>query len=131
MRALMLVLSEPADPSQDDAYNRWYNEKHLKDVLSLHRAVSAVRYRVAEGISFLPTVQDLPQRYVALYELDANTQTELQEFADALVGGLESGQVDISPSLNGNAISAAFLLPAGGPLSASPAPTGLAEARAH
>jgi hypothetical protein len=30
----MLAFTEPADPADDDAYNGWYDDKHLHDVVN-------------------------------------------------------------------------------------------------
>lgn len=48
---------------QGDAFNEWYNQQHINDVLSVLGVVSARRYKMADG----DTVQ-----YLALYNICAD-----------------------------------------------------------
>ena len=59
-KALLLVMME-IDPEYEDDFNRWYNEEHLPERLSVPGFVSARRFRAVEG----------SPRYLALYELES------------------------------------------------------------
>lgn len=63
-----VVFSNPV-PGREDEYNRWYNETHLRDVVSVPGVRTAQRFRIHEP-SLLPGVK--PQhRYLAIYEIEA------------------------------------------------------------
>lgn len=66
---LLLVMMEP-DPGYDDVLNRWYDEEHLSERLSVPGITGARRYRAVEGE---PT-------YLALYELDGPEVLDSDEY---------------------------------------------------
>jgi hypothetical protein len=110
-RAIMLAFTEPQDPSQDDEYNSWYDNKHLHDVVNVPGVVSATRYRLAKGIELLPGAQDVPQRYLAIYEIEGETDEQMAAFADELKAALSDGRADIHTTMNMGTLGAAFALP--------------------
>jgi len=57
----LLVLSNPA-PGQEDAYNRWYDEIHLREVCEVPGIVAAQRFAAAPGEAWA---------YSATYEIEA------------------------------------------------------------
>ena len=63
---VMLVLSNATDPSQDDEFNRWYDE-HVLEVLEVPGVVSATRYVLAD--EQLPGGAWPARRYLVIYEL--------------------------------------------------------------
>lgn len=109
--AVMLALTEPQDPSQDDEWNTWYSDKHLHDVVALPGVIAATRYRLVQGIELLPGAQEVPQRYLAVYELEAETDEQLAEFAEVLKAALADGRADIHPTMDMQTLGAAFALP--------------------
>jgi len=65
-RFMLTVFSNPIT-GKDDAYNDWYTNTHLADVLSIPGFVKAQRFRTVEG-------HDLPgamteHSYLATYEI--------------------------------------------------------------
>ncbi len=66
-RAILIVQSDAAE-GRDAAFNAWYDEVHLPDVLSVPGFVAAQRF---VGV---PSVHgELPdRRYLALYEIEAD-----------------------------------------------------------
>ena len=58
----LVVMSNPAE-GQEDEYNRWYDEQHLKDVLAIDGIVSAQRFKASE---LMPAAH----KYSAVYEVD-------------------------------------------------------------
>jgi hypothetical protein len=64
----LLVLTRPVKGT-DDEFNRWYDQRHLSDVLAVPGFVGARRYRVLS--SDAPGGGDPPQwQYLAIYEMD-------------------------------------------------------------
>jgi hypothetical protein len=90
MRGILLVMSD-ATPGDDDAYNAWYDDIHLADVLSVPGLVAARRF-VA-----LPSVHgELPAaRYLAIYEIDADDLDAVQRALSVAAKGM-----DIPPTLD-------------------------------
>lgn len=83
-RHLLLVSSDPVTGSEED-YQRWYDEVHLHDVLSVPGFVRAQRF-VAQ-----PSVHgELPDnRFLAIYEIEtddlAGTLAQLSQAARGMV----------------------------------------------
>jgi hypothetical protein len=70
-RFLQMVLTSPR-PGQEDEFNHWYSEEHLSDVLGVDGIVAAQRFEfVASNGS-----ADPQQRYLALYEVEADDHQE-------------------------------------------------------
>ena len=57
---LLLVYSDVA-PEHNEEYNRWYNEEHIPERLSIPGVLDAARYEAAQG----------GPRYLAVYELSS------------------------------------------------------------
>ena len=57
---LLLVFSDVA-PENDAEYNRWYNEEHIPERLSIPGVLDAARYEATQG----------GPKYLACYELDS------------------------------------------------------------
>ena len=58
---LLLVFSDVA-PEHDEEYNRWYNEEHIPERLSIPGVLDAARYEAVQG----------GPKYLACYELDSH-----------------------------------------------------------
>ncbi len=96
--ALFLVLSNPVD-GRDDEYNKWYDEVHIRDVCEVPGVVAAQRYRVRPDIppaDVEPGDGRLPQRHLAVYELDDDPAKVFGEFL-ARVG---DGRLPLSDTLD-------------------------------
>jgi hypothetical protein len=68
-KGIMLVQTSPVDPAKEDAYNDWYDNTHIPEILEVPGFTSARRYKVngpgAEGA----------HSYLAIYEIDADDLT--------------------------------------------------------
>jgi hypothetical protein len=84
------VFSNPK-PGQDAAYNAWYDDIHLPDVLAVPGVRSAERYRISA-----PGPDAPKQSYLAIYELTQDHPAVLAEMA----ARVESGQMVISDSFD-------------------------------
>jgi hypothetical protein len=65
-RAILVALSNPADPAVEDVFNKWYEDQHLPDVLAVEGVRAATRFRLADD----QLRDDAPYRYLAVYEID-------------------------------------------------------------
>jgi len=70
--AIWMVATRCTDPAREDDFNRWYDEVHLPDILSVPHVVAARRYRLARDASrsASPWAAEDGPRYLAVYELD-------------------------------------------------------------
>jgi hypothetical protein len=69
----MVVESKPADPSREDAFNKWYSEVHLPDVRAIPGFVAARRYRLHTSGGGEPDADT--HTYLAVYEVEADDLT--------------------------------------------------------
>lgn len=89
-RHLLVVSSEPLEGAADD-YQRWYDEVHLPDVLSVPGFVRAQRFAAQPSVH-----GELPdRRFLAVYEIESDDlERTLAQLAEASPGMV------ISPALN-------------------------------
>jgi hypothetical protein len=80
----LLVFSNPS-PGQEDAYNRWYDEEHLDEVLAVPGFVATTRYRLDDDQ--LEGQPECPHRYLAVYEYEGDTAEAMALLGDELSSG--------------------------------------------
>ena len=98
---IMLVFTN-AEPGEDDAFNRWYDDRHLPDILEQGPFTAAHRFRLAADVG-----TDAPYRYLAVYDVEEGRLEEARawilftraEREEALAAGREP-LVPISPVLS-------------------------------
>ena len=89
---VFVVRSGPV-AGQEDAYNDWYTNIHLPDVLAVPGFVSAQRFRLTD-----PSAPDAPsQPYLALYTMRTDDPDRLLARLGELV---ESGEMVMSEAFN-------------------------------
>jgi hypothetical protein len=95
-----VVRSGPAD-GRDEAYNDWYTNVHLADVLAVPGFVSAQRFCVAD-----PAAPDAPvPGYLALYTMRTDNPEGLLAKLTSLV---ESGQMAMSEAFDMETVTTAL-----------------------
>jgi hypothetical protein len=109
----MLAFTSPTSAETEEAYNHWYDTKHLHDVVSIKGVVAATRYRLVHGVELLPGVTGPTQKYMAVYELEAETVEDLDAFCGNLRDALSSGAADIDVTLDMGQLGASLALPHG------------------
>jgi len=60
MATVLFVVKATITKDREEAFNRWYNDEHVPQVLQFKGVVSARRYKALEGEEF---------QYMAVYEL--------------------------------------------------------------
>jgi hypothetical protein len=94
-----VVMTDPVE-GREDEYNRWYNEVHLQDVVSVPGFVSAQRFKM-----IIPVQGSFANRYLSIYELEcADPTVVLQD----LLKAAESGGMFISEALDTDGANAAI-----------------------
>jgi antibiotic biosynthesis monooxygenase (ABM) superfamily enzyme len=61
MATILFIVKATIPPDKEAAFNRWYNEEHVKQVFEYPGLVSAHRYKLIDG--------DDRYQYMAVYEL--------------------------------------------------------------
>ena len=67
---IFAVLANCAEGADEDAFNDWYTNTHLADILSLPGYVKATRYELSSA-QVMPD-DELSHRYLAIYEIEAD-----------------------------------------------------------
>ena len=79
-KAIMMVFTQPSDPSRIDEYRRWYDD-HIAGAMGVVGDMpKAIRYQLVPGLA---SAQAAPSQFVTIYEIDsddvAGVQARLQE----------------------------------------------------
>jgi hypothetical protein len=61
-KGIMYLQTMPVSPDKDADYNKWYNDTHLAEIVSVEGIVSARRFAPMDGNG----------PYIAIYELDSD-----------------------------------------------------------
>jgi hypothetical protein len=88
-RQLMVVFSNAAE-GRDDEFNRWYDEVHAPDLLSIEGVESCQRFEVADP-------EGVPHRYLAIYELSRDGASVMGELAEGMGSGRFQGSDTVDP----------------------------------
>jgi hypothetical protein len=91
MKAVLVVLTNPGSADDEVAYNDWYTNVHVLDVLDVPGYVSAVRYEA------FPSWQPIPQRYLTIYDLEVNDTDHIQHISDEHMRRIGQGEMRRSP----------------------------------
>ena len=100
-----VVFTEPK-AGQDDAYNDWYDNHHLGDVLKVEGFVAAQRFRIVE----LDSNSQPASRYMAIYEIEAD---DAQTVLDRMVTVANSGGMVITDALDRDSAKTILYQPIG------------------
>ena len=96
-----IVLTNPR-PGCEAEFNRWYDERHLPDVMKTSGIVSAQRYEVAMG----PSGAETPIRtYLTIFEIDT---ADLPETVAELMARVGTDAMPISEALDTASAYAGF-----------------------
>ena len=94
MAQFLLVVTSSALDGRDQAFNDWYDNVHLQDMLDLPGVTSGRRYDALPQ-SPAPT----PAKHLAIFELEAEDPLAvLGELGRRMEAGEISGTTDIDPS---------------------------------
>lgn len=91
MKAVLIVLTNPATPDVDAAYNDWYTNIHVPDVLAVPGYMSAIRYKA------FPSWQPIPQQYLTIYDLEVDDAAHIQRISDEHMRRISAGEMRRSP----------------------------------
>ena len=94
--AILVAHVHPADPSSEEAFNRWYDDVHIPQVVErVPGVVSASRFSLAD-VQLLPEAALPARRYLSIYQLDTE---DLAGTAQALGSALGDGTLDMSEAI--------------------------------
>jgi hypothetical protein len=103
METTSLLIYTNAIPGQDDAFNDWYDNTHLPQILALPMVVSAQRFKLGPiGVdttaagSLVDTSAPLPHTYLAVYEVTGDPTVAAQ----AITNGAADGTIVLDESFD-------------------------------
>ncbi len=99
----LMVLTNPVE-GQEEEYNEWYTNTHVKDVLGIPGFVAAQRFK----LSGEQLMGDAPYRYLAIYEIETDN---LQATMAALGKASEGDGMVISSALDMEALASWIFTP--------------------
>lgn len=88
-----LVFSNPVSADRVDEFNRWYDEQHIPDVLSVPGMVSAQRLTYHEMSAAMGAP---PARFGVIYEMDGDPEDVMGTIRERVA----SGQIVMSDVLD-------------------------------
>jgi len=89
-------MTEPVDAGSEDAYNEWYDNVHLADVLKLAGYTAARRFKPVPSPEGVDTSGGVNWSYLALYEVEAD---DLQAAHANLLSAAENGELPLTEAL--------------------------------
>lgn len=95
-RGVLLVMTKPVDSQSEEAYNDWYDNVHLADVLKLAGYTAARRYKPVPSPESVDSTGGIDWTYLALYEVEAD---DLQAAHAQLLAAAEQGELPLSEAL--------------------------------
>jgi hypothetical protein len=99
MGKFKLVVLSDAQEGREDEFNDWYSNEHLDDIVAMPGFRSAKRYRLKSL-----TMGAFPNRYLAIYDMDAEDPDKAVEHMLALQG---TPAMPISPAFNLDTVNVA------------------------
>ena len=92
MKNVLVVFSSPSDGAED-AYNNWYTNQHLQEVVEIPGFVAAQRYELTDAQ--VPGFPTSSHRYLSIYEIEGDPAQALEH----LMAELESGRMVLPDSI--------------------------------
>lgn len=93
---LFIVYTSPMSDEQDAAYNDWYTNTHLGEIVALEGVAAATRYKVAAA-----SAGAAKHQYLAIYELEDGASPEA--VLGSLGAAMQSGQLHFTDTLRTDA----------------------------
>lgn len=79
MRSVLLVMTNCA-PGQEEEFNTWYQDTHLKEVLEVDGFVGAQRYEITDAQL---SEDERPHRFLAIYEIEGDADKAFENLMAA------------------------------------------------
>jgi hypothetical protein len=95
-KAVLVVLTQPVDPSRDADYNEWYDNIHLGEVTQVPGLTGARRFKLSQVQSGEGENNLGPLPYLALYEIDTD---DLASIPRELSARASNGTFDMGDSI--------------------------------
>jgi hypothetical protein len=91
---LHVICMNPAE-GREDAFNDWYSNVHIGEVLKVPGFVAAQRYRIADH-QRAAAAETAPYRYMTVYEIEGDLASALAEMGAAMARGEVNGSDTIA-----------------------------------
>jgi hypothetical protein len=118
--ALLILTSATHESTDQEAFNRWYNEVHVPDILTIEVIESCRRYKVARARLYPGVLAQPNHEYAAIYKIRARTEEDLERAVESL-NALGASGISVNPAFDNSRTMASFLLPISGEIKKNPA----------
>lgn len=107
--ALLILTSGTNEGTDQEAFNRWYNEVHVPDILTIEGFESCRRYKVARARLYPGVLVQPNHEYAAIYKIRARSEEDLERAVEKLNALGESG-ISVNPGFDNSRTMASFML---------------------
>ncbi|RYE62188.1 MAG: hypothetical protein EOO82_00105 [Oxalobacteraceae bacterium] len=108
--ALLILTSATLACSDREAFNRWYDEVHVRDILTIEEFESCRRYKVARARLYPGVLTQPDHEYAAIYKIRARTEEDLEQAVERL-NELGASGISVNASFDNSRTMASFMLP--------------------
>jgi len=108
--ALLILTAGTNDGTDQEAFNRWYNEVHVPDILTIEEFESCRRYKVARARLYPGVLAQPTHEYAAVYKIRARTEEDLERAVERL-NELGASGISVNTGFDNSRTMASFLLP--------------------
>jgi hypothetical protein len=108
--ALLILTSGTNDGTDQEAFNRWYDEVHVPDILTIEEFESCRRYKVARARLYPGVLAQPDHEYAAIYKIRARSEEELERAVEKL-NALGESDISVNPGFDNSRTMASFMLP--------------------
>jgi len=108
--ALLILTCGTQDGTDQEAFNRWYNEVHVPDILTIEEFESCRRYKVARARLYPGVLAQPDHEYAAVYKIRARSEEDLERAVERL-NELGASGISVNPDFDNSRTMASFLLP--------------------
>jgi hypothetical protein len=118
--ALLILTSATKEGSDHVAFNRWYNDVHVRDILTIEEFHSCRRYKVARARLYPGVLAQPLHEYAAIYKVRARTQEDLERAVERL-NELGASGISVNSAFDDSRTMASFMLPISDEIEKDPA----------
>jgi hypothetical protein len=108
--ALLVLTSGTLKGTDQQAFNKWYTETHVPDLLTIPEIKSCRRYRVTTARLYPGHIQEPQYEYSAIYQITAKTDADMHAVVKR-IEELTTKNISVNEAFDYSRTTATFLLP--------------------
>jgi hypothetical protein len=108
--ALLVLTMGTVKGTDHKAFNKWYTETHVPDLLTIPEIKSCRRYRVTSARLYPGHIQEPQYEYSAIYQITARTDADMHAVVKR-IEELAAKSISVNESFDYSRTTATFLVP--------------------